>query len=275
MRNLSIHGHRGARGHYPENTITGFIEAVKCGVDALEIDVVVSKDLQVVVSHEPWMNSIFCTLPDGGMLEENPVKYNLYNMTYEEISRFDCGIKLNPEFPLQKSSPENKPLLTHLIRKVESFLSINNLPPVIYNIEVKSAPAEYDVFQPQPKKFACLLLDLIVKAGISKRVMFQSFDANILKGIHVMDENIDTGLLVENEDGMEYNLRQLDFVPTMYNPEFILVNQKLVDALHARNIKIIPWTVNETKDMRSLIDLGVDGLITDFPCRAIELKRSL
>ena len=93
-KSIDIQGHRGARGLFPENTVTGFIEAIKLGVNTLEMDVIISKDNQVVVSHEPWMNEAFCTKKDGGEIEKNSKeKYNLYKMTYAEILEFDCGKK--------------------------------------------------------------------------------------------------------------------------------------------------------------------------------------
>src|SRR6218665_561037 len=85
-----IHGHRGCRGLYPENTITAFIEAAKLGVDALEMDVVISGDGEVVVSHEAWMNPLFCTQPNGAPVENDPAKYNLYRMSYNRIRQYDC-----------------------------------------------------------------------------------------------------------------------------------------------------------------------------------------
>src|SRR4051812_6006714 len=88
----TIQGHRGARGLYPENTVTGFLEAIKLGVSVLEMDVVISRDLKVVVSHEPWMNRDFCTKPGGGPIERfSRKKYNIYTMSYAEIAAYDCG----------------------------------------------------------------------------------------------------------------------------------------------------------------------------------------
>src|ERR1700757_4808979 len=123
---IEIHGHRGARGYYPENTITSFIEAIKLGVTAIELDVVISKDMQVVVSHEAWMNEAFCSRPDGMEVESNSrAKYNLFKMKYEEIVKFDCGNRGNTEFPLQQPMPEHKPLLSEVIDKVESYTKEN------------------------------------------------------------------------------------------------------------------------------------------------------
>ncbi|HSZ26331.1 MAG TPA: glycerophosphodiester phosphodiesterase family protein, partial [Cytophagaceae bacterium] len=96
-------GHRGCRGIYPENTLEGFRRAIDLGINSLELDVVVSKDRQLVVSHEPYMNPEICLKPDGSEITPSEEKqYNLYTMTYEEIKKFDCGLKIHPRFPNQK-----------------------------------------------------------------------------------------------------------------------------------------------------------------------------
>jgi len=156
---IEIHGHRGARGLFPENTITAFIEAVKLGVDYLEMDIVISKDNKVVVSHEAWMNSDFCTGPDGKEIEKSSQEnYNLYKMNYSEIVRYDCGKRGNKEFPTQQSIPEHKPLLWEVVTKVDAFTNANNLPPVNFNIEIKSEMPDYNIFNPKPEIFVSLVL---------------------------------------------------------------------------------------------------------------------
>src|ERR1035437_7559361 len=136
---IDIQGHRGARGLFPENTLTSFIEAVKLGVDTLEMDVVISLDWQVVVSHEAWMNEAFCNCPDGKEVEANSKdKYNLYKITYSEIATYDCGIRGNKEFPLQKKIAAHKPLLSEVITKIDAYTKENKLPAIKYNIEIKS-----------------------------------------------------------------------------------------------------------------------------------------
>ncbi len=271
---LDIQGHRGARGLYPENTITAFIHAVKLGVNTLEMDVVISKDAQIIVSHEPWMNSAFCTKPNGDELEKNPEeKYNLYNMTYSEIASFDCGKRVNNEFPLQKNMPEHKPLLSEVIKKVDAFTRQNNLPYINYNIEIKSEPSLDGIFNPAPAVFVNLVYSEIKKQNIISRTTLQSFDVRALQEIRKRDANIKIGLLVENNEGLEKNLSRLDFLPNIYSPEYILVTNQLIKKLHSLHIQVIPWTVNEISDMKKLISMDVDGIITDYPDRAVGLMR--
>ncbi len=274
-RHIEIHGHRGARGYYPENTVTSFIEAVKLGVDTLEMDVVISKDGQVVVSHEAWMNDVFCTRPDGIEVEKNSrEKYNLYKMPFSEIAKYDCGKRGNAEFPLQEAVPEHKPLLSEVITKVDAYTKENKLLSVKYNIEIKTEVAEKDgVFNPDPKTFVTLVYNEIKKQNSIGCTNLQSFDVRILQEIKKKDPTIKMALLVENKDGLEINLKRLGFIPNTYSPDFYLVDETLVKDLQEKKIQLIPWTVNEVMDMRKLVALGVNGIITDYPDRAIDLIR--
>lgn len=272
---IEIHGHRGARGYYPENTITSFIEAVKFGVTAIELDVVISKDMQVVVSHEAWMNDIFCTRPDGIEVEENSrEKYNLYKMNYAEISKYDCGKRGNTSFPLQEPVAEHKPLLSKVIEKVDAYTKENKLLPIKYNIEIKTEEYEKDgVFNPDSKTFVNLVYKEIEKQKIIERCNLQSFDVRILQEIKKKDKEIEIAFLVENKDGFESNMKRLGFIPDTYSPEFILIDESLVKSVRDKNMRLIPWTVNETKDIKRMIDLGVDGIISDYPDRVVDLVR--
>lgn len=273
-KSINIQGHRGARGLYPENTITAFIEAIKLGVNTLEMDVVISKDLQVVVSHEPWMNDLFCTRPDNDYVESNSQdQYNLFQMDYAEIATYDCGKRGNQEFPSQKKIAEHKPLLSEVLTKVEAFLKENKLAEITYNIEIKSEPEHDFIFQPEPKTFVNLLYKELKKHKCLNRIYLQSFDVRILKEIKKQDPKMKLALLVENEESVESNLKLLGFKPEIYSPYFYFVNENLVKELKAKNIQLIPWTVNEIDDMKNLIALGVDGIITDYPDRLIKLVR--
>jgi glycerophosphoryl diester phosphodiesterase len=272
----TIQGHRGARGLYPENTVTGFLEAIKLGVSVLEMDVVISQDLKVVVSHEPWMNEIFCTNPDGSAIEKNSKeKYNLYKMSYAEIAAYDCGKRGNPEFPSQKKITEHKPLLSEVILRTEKYRKENNLPGLIYNIEIKTEPGGDNLFHPLPDQFSELVFNELKHLNILSNIMIQSFDMRILHEIHKLDEKLKIGLLIENEYSLEKNLELLGFLPTWYNPYFPLITRELVKELHNHNIQIAAWTVNEISDMKRLIYSGVDSIITDRPDKALELIKSI
>ena len=238
------------------------------------MDVVISKDLQVVVSHEPWMNDLFCTRPDNDYVESNSQdQYNLFKMDYAEIATYDCGKRGNLEFPSQKKIAEHKPLLNEVLTKVETFLKENKLSPISYNIEIKSEPEHDHIFQPEPKTFVNLLYQELKKHKCLNRIYLQSFDVRILKEIKKNDPKMRLALLVENDEDAETNINRLGFTPEIYSPYFYFVNQKPVSDLHEKKIKLIPWTVNEISDMKNLLELGVDGIITDYPDRLIKLVR--
>ena len=134
---IEVHGHRGFRGLFPENTLTAFKEAAKAGADYIELDVIISKDLQVVVSHEPWFNPNTCSNPDGTNVTKHK-KENLHQFNYSEIKKYDCGKRGNKKFPQQAKLSEYKPLLSEVIETMEAFTKENNLPPIKYNIEIKN-----------------------------------------------------------------------------------------------------------------------------------------
>src|SRR4029077_9698263 len=134
-------GHRGCRGLMPENTIPAMIKALNLGVTTLEMDVVITKDKKVVLSHDQWFAEEITTKPDGsymGPREER--KFNIYWMTYEDVKTFDVGMKPHPRFPQQQKFKAVKPLLADLIDSVQQYMSTSKRPFPYYNIETKCLP---------------------------------------------------------------------------------------------------------------------------------------
>ncbi len=270
-RQFDLQGHRGARGLFPENSIEGFVAAVELQVNTVEMDVVISKDHQVVVSHEPWMSSVICWgLNDKPVPEGQGIK--IYDLTYDQVSNFNCGSQPHPDFPLQAKIPTFKPLLSEVISEVEARTNALKLEPVIYNIEIKSTPEGDGIFHPAPEQFCKLVLSVLEEAQLLDRTVIQSFDVRSLQATRQLNPSVSLALLIEESSGLEADLAQLGFTPAIYSPYFKLVNKELVEACHAKNMKVIPWTVNEEEDMVRLLDLGVDGIITDFPDVALTLK---
>lgn len=267
---IEIHGHRGARGSFPENTIRSFLFAIECDVSAVEMDIVISSDNKIVVSHEPWFNPPTCTNPLGKEISGKN-QGNFYQMSYDEIRRFDCGKKGNPDFPDQKLMVAHKPLLSEAIEACEDFIKKKKLNPITYNIEIKSEREWYGKFQPFPEKYIDLVLRELETLNVSEKCMLQSFDPNILNAINSMNKKITTGLLVENIATLKENLRNLNFVPAYYNPFFELINEKLVKDIHIAGMKILAWTVNSKEDMIRIASLGVNGIITDYPEIAVQI----
>lgn len=271
---IDIQGHRGSRGLVPENSIPAFMRALEEGVTTLELDVVITKDKQVLISHDPYMLSDICSKPNGEPVEKDEVEdLNIYRMTYAEVQQFDCGSRGNTRFPEQQKMPVTKPLLADMIDQVEDHLTKNNLAQVNYNIEIKSLTSEYGISQPQVDEFSQLVLEVITQRLGHERFTIQSFDFNVLKHIHQAYPKVALVALVENKKGVEANLSDLGFVPEVYSPYYLLLNKKAVDLCHEKGMKVIPWTVNDRDRMERLIEMGVDGIITDYPNRAKGLAR--
>jgi len=276
MKHLDIQGHRGCRGLLPENTIEAFIKAVDLGVTTLELDVVISKDSQVIVSHEPFFNHEISTHPDGkDITEDNQMSFNIFEMNYEEIKRYDVGIKGHPKFPIQSKIKTYKPTLFAVIDTVEHYILSKNLPPVNYNIEIKYSKNEENVYHPTAEAFTKLVYDLIISKGIKDKCNVQCFDEKPLNILHRMDDKIATAFLVGDTGYVETKLAKLDFEPTIYSPHYKLVNDELVKYCHKNGLKIIPWTVNEEQDITKIINMGVDGIITDYPDKVIEIYEGI
>ncbi len=263
---FDFEGHRGARGLLPENTIPSFLKALEFGVTTLEMDVVITKDHQVVLSHEPYLSSEICSKPDGSPISASEEKAsNIYQMTYAELSRYDCGRRGHARFPQQQPLPATKPLLRDVIKCVEKTCQENHLPPVFYNIETKSTRSGDGIFHPYPDEFARLVYEEVKQLGVLDRTIFQSFDERTLEALHALDSNIYICLLVENRYSLEENLARLSFLPQIYSPHYKLVTPELVAETRRRGLKLIVWTVNTLEEMKRLKAMGVDGIITDYP----------
>lgn len=268
---IEVQGHRGERGHYPENTIPGFLSAIKKGVDVIELDVVISKDNKVVVSHEPVMSSVYMRDPNGESISKaKESSYNLYKMEYDSIRKFDSGSRGNPRFPEQKKMKTYKPLLSEAIDSIENFLQRNKISPVKYNIEIKSVPSKYGEYQPEPEEFVNLVVEVIEEKGIADVANIQSFDPRPLNILKEKFPEMKIAYLV-SDAGITDNLEKLNFTPDIYSPNYKLVaNESFVDSIHNAGMKLIPWTVNDEEAIKRMIQLKVDGIITDYPERVLD-----
>ncbi len=274
QKKIEVHGHRGFRGLFPENTLTAFKQASKLGVDYLELDVVITKDSQVVVSHEPWFNPNTCKSPEGKAITKR-TKKNLHKLNYSEIKKYDCGKRGNKKFPQQVKSDEYKPLLSEVIETMEAYGKENNLPPIKYNIEIKNNKFGDGKYHFDTKITSALIYKVINKYSINERVIIQSFDVRCLKEIHKLNPDLKIGLLVANFTSVKLNIGKLGFTPYSYNPASKICKAKTIEQAHKLGCKVIVWTVNSEKEMSKFIDLGVDGIITDYPNSAVKLKQSV
>ncbi|MEK7723975.1 MAG: glycerophosphodiester phosphodiesterase family protein [Acidobacteriota bacterium] len=269
---FSIEGHRGARGYLPENTIPSFIKALEQGADTIELDVVISQDNKIVVSHEPWFSHIISTKPDGTTISADKEKdFNIYKMKYSEVKKFDVGIIGNKDFPQQVKMKVYKPLLGDVFKAIKDYAKKNKLKPIRVNVEIKSNPTWDNVFTPTPEVFAKMIYQEILKHKMQNDVIVQSFDVRQLQELRKMPIKLPLALLVGNKDGIEKNLEKLGFNPDTYSPHFGLVDEATVIYCQKNNLKIVPWTVNEIADLEKMKKFKLDGIITDFPDRAVKV----
>lgn len=269
---LDVHGHRGARGIAPENSLPGFIEAIELGVNTLELDLVVSKDSLLVVSHEPFFSPDFCLDTLSRRIPKDST-INMYELTHEEIKMFDCGSIGNPRFPDQEKISVYKPLFSEVIDSVESFIENKKLNPVFYNVELKTKKSTDGKFHPSPESFADLVYQMISEKKIKDRVVIQSFDFRTLQYFNGNYPEVKLAMLIENELPWRNNLDSLGFTPGIYSCYYKLLSQQKVKELQQAEMEVIPWTVNNVEDIEEVLAWGVDGIISDYPNRVITLTK--
>lgn len=257
---IQYFGHRGFRGLYPENTIEGFNQALALGIDGIEWDVVVNKDKQLVVSHDPFFESKFCLMPDGSEIV-NEKSINMYEMTQAEIETYDCGLKPHPNFPEQLKFAAHKPLLHEVFAQVD-------LSKTIILFEVKSSPENDGIYQPAPKEYAELIQKEIADFAYKQNIIFMSFDARILEEIHLMMPAYKcvylTYLPLKSASAF---LKDLTFKPYALGMFYPTIKRSKTRKLKKEGIKAFAWTVNDQKISQKLIRRGVEGIITDYPDR--------
>jgi glycerophosphoryl diester phosphodiesterase len=261
-------GHRGCRGLMPENTIPAMVNALGMGVTTLEMDICISKDKKVFVSHEPFFNHEITTKPDGSFIEEKGEKnYNMYLMNYDSIKKYDVGMKPHPRFAQQQKMKISKPLLTDVFAAIKQEMMTRKRPYPFFNIETKTQPATDNIYHPAPAEFVELLMKVIKENAMEDFVIIQSFDFRTLQYLHIHYPTIKTAMLIEDYDKrtFEEQIKDLGYSPTIYSPAFVLVNDALIKKCHQQNIQVIPWTVNDKAKMAELKALGVDGIISDYP----------
>jgi glycerophosphoryl diester phosphodiesterase len=261
-------GHRGCRGLMPENTIPAMIHALGLGVVTLEMDVVVTKDNKLILSHEPFFNHEITTKPDGNFIEEKEERsYNIYQMNYDSIVQYDIGMKPHPRFEQQQKMKAVKPLLSDVFDAVKNYMMMSRRPMPFFNIETKCLPITDHLYHPEPKELVELLMKLIIEKGMENQVLIQSFDFRTLQYLHKNYPDIPTVMLIEDTDttSFENQLKKLGFIANVYSPHSSLVNRELVKKCHNNHMRIIPWTVNDKEEIKRLKMLGVDGLISDYP----------
>ncbi|MBE9661539.1 glycerophosphodiester phosphodiesterase family protein [Mucilaginibacter myungsuensis] len=258
--------HRGGRGLMPENTIAAMKHAIDLGMETIEMDLHITGDGKVIVSHDEYVNPLFSLTPDGAEIpKEDAKKYVLYKMTYAEIAKFDVGSKPYSKFPEQKKMKVSMPLLGDLIDEVQAYLKSTGKKQVFYNIETKSSAAGDGTVNPDAETFVKLTMDILTAKGILPYTVIQSFDKRTIQIINKKFPNVRTSWLVDNKKTTAENLTELGYKPYIYSPNYKMVTAEVIKECHDRGIKILPWTVNTKADIDNLKAMGVDGIITDYP----------
>ena len=283
-------GHRGARGLAPENTLSAFAKALDIGVSTLELDVGVTQDGVVVISHDRYLNADITRDSHGVFLAARGP--TLASLTLAELQRYDVG-RQNPASNYAKSFPQQQGVDAERIPTLASLFALvrrRGATDVRFNIETKLSPnAASDTLAPEP--FVRALIAEIRQAGLANRATIQSFDWRTLRiaereapeivTVHLTNQQ-GTGDTVQiGKPGASPWLAGFDVddyagsVPklvkaaggTVWSPNFKDVTQAMVQEAQSIGLKIVPWTVNDEPDLARLLDWRVDGLITDYPDR--------
>lgn len=268
---LEVQGHRGARWARPENTLPAFEYALQLGVDTLELDTLITKDGHVVVHHDPVLNPDICLDPQGKKITAQiPIR----SLTLKELKAYDCGSLVNPSFPQQVIQPETPiPTLDEVFEMVEkSKLSV--VKKVHFNIEIKSEEAHPE-YSPSPEEFVKLVLAVIKKHNLMKRVVLQSFDLRTLKVAHGLESMLPLSILVEDRPAEAGALVKLmkAYQAQILSPNYEWLTAQDVAEIHKIGARVIPWTPNTKEDWQSMIEKGVDGIITDNPKELLDFLK--
>jgi glycerophosphoryl diester phosphodiesterase len=289
-RAFDLQGHRGARGLVPENTLPAFAAALSIGVTTLELDLAMTKDGILVVHHDEWLNPDITRGPDGTFLgARGPA---IHSLTLDEVKRYDVG-RIKPGTAYAARFPAQRPIDGTRIPTLEELFALvrqAGADHIRFNIETKITPTSgADV--PSPEIFAAATARAIIEAGLAKRANVQSFDWRILVVLRRIAPEIERVCLTDEQPGDDTvergkpgpspwtaGLDVDDFggsTPRLvaaadgaaWSPNFADLTPDKVREAKALGMKVIPWTVNERADMERIIDMGVDGIISDYPDR--------
>ncbi len=281
---FDLQGHRGTRGLAPENTLPAFEKAMRMGVDTLELDVGLSADHVLVISHDPYLNPLLVRDAKGEWLSgtKGPL---IRSLTYAQIQTYELGrIKPGTSYATQFSTQEavdgtRMPTLASLFERVKTLGS-----KVRFNIETKIDPTQAnDTVSPEVMTQA--LVNVVRDAGMAGRVTIQSFDWRTLQLAQVIAPEIPTAYLSFQNASNDtitsglwtagYKIADYADIPAMvkaaggaiWSPNGGAVSEDLVKKAHAVGLQVLPWTINNPPEMDRLIGWGVDGIISDYPDR--------
>lgn len=261
---MDVQGHRGTRGHLPENTLPAFSRALEMGVTTLELDVGITRDGVVVVHHDRRLNPDVARGPDGQWV--TAPSPTVYSLSYEELSRYDVG-RIRPGSEYAQRFPHQQPIDGTRIPRLPDLFAAAGRSSVRFNIETKLLASHPDETV-GAEQFARALIGEVRKAGLEKRTTIQSFDYRTLKIVEREAPAIETVYLTEREGWTLEGLKREG--ARIWSPDFRALTKKIVDDAHALGIRIVAWTVNEPADIARMIDWRVDGVISDYPDRVLQ-----
>ena len=293
---FDLQGHRGARGLAPENTLTAFSKAMEVGVSTLELDVGITRDGVMVISHDRYLNPDITRDAQGVFLSERgPI---IASLTFAELQRYDVG-RQNPASAYAKSFPQQRGIDGERVPTLASLFDLvakRGATDVRFNIETKISPnAATETLAPEP--FVRALIAEIRKAGLTRRATIQSFDWRTLQiaqreapeivTVYLTSQQGANDMVQVGKPGASPWLAGFDVddyggsVPklvkaaggTVWSPNFKDVTEALAREAQAMGLKIVPWTVNDETDLVRLLDWKVDGIITDYPDRLRSLMQ--
>ncbi len=262
---IEVVGHRGARGHLPENSIAGAVKALELGAQTIELDVVVSKDSVLIVSHDHYFRPDRCDARAAGYALSVP----LYSLTAAQIQQVTCGARGDYAYAYQQALPAPKPTLAEVIAVCEAHAPGVHLPS--YLIEIKSSPDADERLTPSVATFASLLIDEVRRSGIGDRVTIQSFDERPIRYLADHGSNVRLAALSTVPIGLAALRARFGSGVGVYSPYHLGLTKRAVGQYRAAGIEVVPWTVNDATRMRTLISWGVDGMITDYPDRLLKV----
>ena len=264
---MDLQGHRGARGHLPENTLPSFALGVKLGADTLELDVGVTRDGVVVIHHDRRLNPDVARRDGRWVSAPAPT---LYSLSYDELKAHDVG-RIRPGSEYAARFPHQKPIDgTRIPRLDELFAHVGS--NVKFNIETKLAPAAPDETLP-PEPFARAVIAEVRKAGVAARTTIQSFDFRTLAIVQREAPEITTAYLTSGKKGPAIPKLVRDSGGAIWSPNFQDLDEKSLESARASGLKIIVWTVNEPADIQRMLEMKVDGIISDYPDRVRPWRR--
>jgi glycerophosphoryl diester phosphodiesterase len=268
---FEVQGHRGARWSRPENTLSAFQFALDAGVDTLEMDLNVTRDNVLVVTHDPYLNPATCLDSRGRRIRSNVM---IRRLTLAELKTYDCGSLVNPLFKEQVPQPGER------IPTFEEFLTwLQNHPNprakiVRLNVETKSEK-NHPEFTPEPRVFSKMVLDMAKKFKVMDRMTLQSFDFRTLIAAREIDASTVTSALVEfrPREGLTAMASRLNV--NIVSPNHEWLTEAEVASLHKAGVQVLPWTVNALQDWQRMLKLGVDGIISDNPKALLTYRSGL